>query len=172
MNGRILKIGAILFFTGIALVLFSVSVNPNFHDNQIASSANGTVEVNGLYAFNIPNNLTSTGPSIIVVSYNGTIQHFALVKTSSVSELNISNYASYNVSSAVVSQDQISYDKVPPGNYTFVSTQNITEIFLIEHFKGIELAGYTGTGGFYVGLTGFLTLIAGAVIKPKRKDFE
>lgn len=168
MNGRVLKIGAILFFAGVALALFSVSVNPNFHGSEIVSSAGITHDVNGLYAVTLPDKLTSTAPSSVTISYNGTIQHFALVNSSIVSGLNETNYVQYNLSKAVLSQDQISYNELPAGNYTFIETQNITEAIFIAHISGIELAGYTGTTGLYLAIIGFLTLIAGAVIKPKK----
>lgn len=170
MNGKVFGIGAALFMAGIVLILVSVSINPTLHGTEYFSSKGNVQHINGVYAITIPDNLTDTATSSITIGYNGSINHFALIRTVNLGIINSSDYSTYNVSNASLSQNQISYGNLPVGNYTFIETQNVSAAFFVTHVGEIEAAGYTGTSGLYLAFIGFMSMIVGLVMRNRYRD--
>ena len=176
MRSSSVMIAVILIILGMALIVVSISLSPNFNGtgSKIFPASKYTVYENGLYVTMIPPNLTSYGRNGLEFAINSTASSFpgteqyALVPVSKLPLLNASNYMEFNVAQSRNTTQDVSFNNVPPGSYAYVTPQNNVLSFVVTPETNEGLAGIVGGIGALFSIAG-VVLLAVSVVLRRRK---
>ena len=176
MRTKVFLAGVIIFVIGLSLIGVSLAINPYFHgeSGKIFSSANYTKKADGMYVTYIPLNLTAQTSDFVFFpnqSLGGIPSQFSLVPLSELPNISAGNMEEYQVASPT-NNTAIYYNNVPAGSYAFVEPQNDMIGFSVVPTLQLDLAGILSFVGAAMGVVGFVTFLAGAILKREPPKFN